>query len=414
VSDVIVIGAGLAGLTAALTAARRGHRVRILERLPRAGGLCGAFEWEGRRYIRACNEFGGGVADVCRELGVDVPFCRTTLRLLLPTRAITLPPGPRDLLTLVRRAPGFLAAFGRARGALTLDDVLPPTADPFVRDLGAAICATSGTPPNRVPLSDLAAFLTGDQGWLRPVKVEGGPQVLTDALVHAVHAAGVGLDLSVDVRAVHRAGARFVVQHAGGELTADAVFTSAPRLAPYPPDAVQALYYGVALFAFDGELDLDARATTLIVLPPDPYEVMLTIDAGTLPPTPPFILARQVEPLAPTGRTVVAFFPMPRGRMTLTDPERDAVHAALIAAADRAVPGFAARLCATRLLTPVDFHAEHGLPARALDLVPPPRFTKPTSLDPETGLWHVGTSVGVAGADAATAMFVGRGVGSEL
>ena len=38
-SDVIVIGAGITGLTAAYELARRGRRVAVLEAAPRAGGL---------------------------------------------------------------------------------------------------------------------------------------------------------------------------------------------------------------------------------------------------------------------------------------------------------------------------------------------------------------------------------------
>jgi len=37
-SEVIVVGAGLAGLTAAILCARAGHEVRILERYKRVGG----------------------------------------------------------------------------------------------------------------------------------------------------------------------------------------------------------------------------------------------------------------------------------------------------------------------------------------------------------------------------------------
>jgi phytoene dehydrogenase-like protein len=36
--DVLVVGAGHNGLTAAALLARRGFRVRVVERLPRAGG----------------------------------------------------------------------------------------------------------------------------------------------------------------------------------------------------------------------------------------------------------------------------------------------------------------------------------------------------------------------------------------
>lgn len=46
-SDFIVVGAGVSGLVAALLVARRGHRVRVVERSNSAGGLAGAETFRG-------------------------------------------------------------------------------------------------------------------------------------------------------------------------------------------------------------------------------------------------------------------------------------------------------------------------------------------------------------------------------
>src|SRR5262245_60285697 len=59
--DVIVIGAGLAGLTAALNLQHAGRKTLVLERLDRAGGLCGMFDHEGHAFTIGCNDFGGGL-----------------------------------------------------------------------------------------------------------------------------------------------------------------------------------------------------------------------------------------------------------------------------------------------------------------------------------------------------------------
>ncbi len=48
-SDVIVVGAGLAGLTAALRLVEAGYRVRVFERYPEAGGLARVFSVGGER-----------------------------------------------------------------------------------------------------------------------------------------------------------------------------------------------------------------------------------------------------------------------------------------------------------------------------------------------------------------------------
>lgn len=46
-SKIAVVGAGLAGLTAALRLTEAGHRVKVFERYPRPGGLARVLEVEG-------------------------------------------------------------------------------------------------------------------------------------------------------------------------------------------------------------------------------------------------------------------------------------------------------------------------------------------------------------------------------
>lgn len=48
--QVVIVGAGMGGLAAALRLARAGHRVRMLEARPVAGGLAGGFEAGGLRF----------------------------------------------------------------------------------------------------------------------------------------------------------------------------------------------------------------------------------------------------------------------------------------------------------------------------------------------------------------------------
>ena len=50
IDQVVVIGGGACGMTAALTLARSGVKVTVLEREPRPGGLCGTEEHKGFRF----------------------------------------------------------------------------------------------------------------------------------------------------------------------------------------------------------------------------------------------------------------------------------------------------------------------------------------------------------------------------
>jgi 2,4-dienoyl-CoA reductase (NADPH2) len=68
--DVLVIGAGPAGLEAARVAATRGHRVELVEAGPRPGGmLTAAAQGAGRNHLAA---LGAWLADECGRLGVRI------------------------------------------------------------------------------------------------------------------------------------------------------------------------------------------------------------------------------------------------------------------------------------------------------------------------------------------------------
>src|SRR2546423_13242226 len=99
--DVIVIGSGLAGLTAALHLQRAGRSVLVLERLAVAGGLCGNFTLDGYEFVRACNEFGDGLVRRLNALDVPVSFRRTRSRFHLDRKILDLPPTPASMPRLL-------------------------------------------------------------------------------------------------------------------------------------------------------------------------------------------------------------------------------------------------------------------------------------------------------------------------
>lgn len=66
--DVVAIGGGTAGITAALTAARRGARTALVERMPRLGGEC---TFSGCVPSKALTEVARAAHDARRLLGLD-------------------------------------------------------------------------------------------------------------------------------------------------------------------------------------------------------------------------------------------------------------------------------------------------------------------------------------------------------
>ncbi|WP_202532715.1 NAD(P)/FAD-dependent oxidoreductase [Streptomyces sp. SID3212] len=115
-ADVIVVGAGFTGLSAALELATRGHRVRIVERDPEIGGLAGSFDVGGGRRIerfyhhwfasdeeilRLCAELGVSDAVEAHVTRTGMFYANSIYRLSRPTDLLRFAPLPlRDRLRL--------------------------------------------------------------------------------------------------------------------------------------------------------------------------------------------------------------------------------------------------------------------------------------------------------------------------
>ncbi|HEY3188231.1 MAG TPA: FAD-dependent oxidoreductase, partial [Solirubrobacteraceae bacterium] len=70
--DVVVVGAGLAGLTAAREVARRGRSVRVLEARDRVGGRVLNHQLSGAAYAELGATFTGPTQDHIQALARDV------------------------------------------------------------------------------------------------------------------------------------------------------------------------------------------------------------------------------------------------------------------------------------------------------------------------------------------------------
>ncbi len=80
-ADVIIVGGGIAGLTAAAYLTKNGKKVKVLERSQKAGGLVGSFVYKGFTFdsgIRAV-ENSGALLPMMRQLGIELPLTDNTV-----------------------------------------------------------------------------------------------------------------------------------------------------------------------------------------------------------------------------------------------------------------------------------------------------------------------------------------------
>jgi phytoene dehydrogenase-like protein len=218
--DVAVIGAGLAGLTAAAWAARGGARVRLLERAATLGGR-GASRREGDFLFNVGPHalYRGGLAEeVLGELGVAFSGRRPPTSGALAWHGgglHTLPGGFVSLLTtdllslggkleLARLFTGLARIDTEALAGRTVADWLGrQVGDATVRQMLAALLRLTSYANDPERAAAAAAVAQLQEGLARGVRyIDGGWQTLIDGLETSAIEAGVDIRRSTRVAAL--------------------------------------------------------------------------------------------------------------------------------------------------------------------------------------------------------------------
>jgi protoporphyrinogen oxidase len=340
-ADLIVLGAGPAGVGAAYRTARAGHRVVVLERGGGPGGAAASFTLEGIRVDHGSHRLHQAIdprilADLRGLLGEELQRRPRNGRIFLEGRWIRFPLRPADLAR--RLPPSFAAA--AARDAATAW-ARRPRADTFAETLraglGPTMCrrfyfpyarklwgldpaelageqarrrVTAGSPGRLLARVARGAAASGKE-FLYP---RGGFGTISERLAEAAAAAGAELRYRAAAERVELAGDRATVWLAGGgTLTARRLWSTIPLPAlaamtdPAPPAAVTAAA---------GRLAFRAMVLVYLVLDTGRYSAY---DAHYLP-DPGTPVTRVSEPTNyrdggdPPGRTVLcAELPCQRG-----------------------------------------------------------------------------------------------------
>jgi phytoene dehydrogenase-like protein len=296
---IVIVGGGLAGLTAAAFAARAGHHVELFERAAEPGGRAATEDVHGFLFNRGAHGLYRGFAGAraLTDLGVTYTggYKDAGSAALRDGRRHILPAGAVGMLTTrlfgMRarlEATHFLAGirgldpapFDTMTVREWLDGHFHQTA---ARDYVEALFRVSGY-ANAPDLASAGASLRQLQGALNGVTyIDGGWRVLVDGLRAAAEAAGANIRTGTRVEAVEQVAAAVAgVRLAGGRrVAAEAVI-----IAGSPGGAVDLLAGGAAtVLAKWADAAVPVRAATLDVglrrLPNPRTQFALGIDRPT-------------------------------------------------------------------------------------------------------------------------------------
>ncbi len=88
--DVIIVGAGIAGLTSAAYLCKAGHRVLLVEKEHKAGGLLGAFTIDGHQVDQGARGIinSGIFVPMIKQLGLEIELMPNPIKIIIGDQAI--------------------------------------------------------------------------------------------------------------------------------------------------------------------------------------------------------------------------------------------------------------------------------------------------------------------------------------
>jgi protoporphyrinogen oxidase len=254
-ADIVVLGAGPAGLAAAWRAARAGHEVTIIDRAPAVGGMAASFEVAGQRVDHGSHRLHPSTAPEILAalralLGDDLQQRPRHGRLRLDGRWLRFPLRAGDLarhlppaLAARMAADTVLAPTRRARSGATFPEVVTAGLGPTVADRFYLPYATKlfGADPDdldgelarrrvsgRSPTAVLRRLATPTSKRMFHYPRHGFGQI-PEALADAASAAGVSMRLGTSVRSVAlRADGVTVLLDDGGEIGGGRLWSTIP------------------------------------------------------------------------------------------------------------------------------------------------------------------------------------------
>lgn len=421
---VVIIGAGLAGLVSALSLQRSGMQVTLLDQRAQAGGLCGTFHMDNHEFVIACNDFGKGLVKLLAELGVEYPFLYKKSSVFYRGEWFNAAPDVKMLWQLRREWRNVFSLLGGII-AQQFPSRAPQSIEHFsnrltsagaVNDLSKLIAYFMGVSPADIQTSFFGLDGKYNYGYTTMACPQGGPQALVNAIVAVFLQRGGSLLLNTSYLSHCKQGQQFRVAVNGNEkqvLDADFMVDTREQHTLYPADVKRGLPLSMLCLAVNKTFNYPENTHTLTYFEPGVSNWFGQLDQGIQPEHFGFhIFKSDLAPSTTSTYTLNLYFYLPRGINQLDGEARARYTEYLLTRLEQMLPGINRQLVYTRLLTPDDFVALHGLSSRVMPFV----YTrdKPHNQSNEAGYFYAGHSVFPPGEHAGAAALSGALVAKQI
>ncbi len=448
VYDIIIIGAGLGGLTAGAFLSKAGKKVLVIEKNNIIGGRCSSRAWDGFSFDVGADYFAKGMLKTFARLDKDVALrpIGFSVKSFNKGKVMTIPPG----LHLIRELSEFgmskkeIAKFGirmmkeivfkgYSKRYKTNDRVIDAVADnDILRNILNIGAFFSGSLPYKMPSYWFNLLFGRTYGYDFPFYPMGGAQRIPDLLSEVIKENGGEVRTNISVERIHIERNKAAgVKTSDGEIEADVVIsnsgiqdtvfnlTKGKGLSIEFKDRVKRYKPGLLMNSIFTAFKMDAGiingAHLYCYFPDDVKKMFSALHNGEFPDD--YIFTVSV-PDAVTGKrtdgcyTGTIKFIAPRGENNkeIILKEGDKV----IEMADRIIPNFKKSLVWKKIVTSEDYENEIGFESCIAPVAESIEYKKTGHRMPIRGLYCVGATVLPNGGCTASSVESGRRCAEEI
>lgn len=393
--DVIIAGAGLAGLMAGLILQSQGMQVLMLEKREQAGGLCGTQVIDGYEFSIACNDFGSGFRTALEKAGIAYPFLKATTVFHFEHTSLRLPP---DLATVFKLVPHTLdlVRFGTGLKKYTfLGEAMERSIrSGKLRNVVSMLAYALAMPPSDVRIDALKEGMSKrfNYGYEKSMIPKGGPERLIAAMVKYFTSMGGNLHLEEEFLSQERTEDGRKVHTSRGVYDCRFLVSSQPRWDKYREGMKESLPISMIYVALKSAFEFPAGITTLADLPGNVEVWMDMLDQGKLPEKFGFHITK--SDLRNLGYyTVTINFLSPRGYDKWPELPRRQAMDYVLSRAETLLPGFNDAILHKKFISPREFEKLYGRSSQNFKYVLREGEGKPDIYDPGEDMYYIGNAV---------------------
>lgn len=416
--QVLVIGAGLAGLIAALRMQKAGCKVTLIDKRAKVGGLCGTFNLDGHEFVIACNDFGSGLGKLLKELNVDIKFEHKKSTVFYRGNWFNAAPDLHMLWQLRSEWKNVTALIGGIitqqlpwRRSVSIEDFANRYTTPgAMNDLTKLIAYFMGVSPTDIQTAHFGLDGKFNYGYTKMVCPVGGPQALANAIAKKIIECGGEIFLENTYRGHRKKGDFFYTdlfdQYESRIIESNYILDTREQTALYPPDIKRGLPLSMLCIAVNRAFIYPEQTHTITYFEPGISDWFGKLDKGEQPLRFGFhVFKSDLANTTTDTYTLNVYFYLPRGITQLETNQRETYRDYIFMRLEQLLPGINNHLVYSRLLTPDDFVEIHGLSSRVMPFITTEQ--KPSNQSSEVDYFYAGHCVYPPGEHAGAAALSG-------